>query len=310
MQSASCYEIPVFILLISPSWTTSDPWLGVNKKSQNGRCNVRLYRREVRTILILLDGGVCYKIPQIFRRFFAQASEPNPRAKMVIDYTTNLLKNIHEGVPVPDAGETRLVQGDYEYWHYGCDGFNDKGWGCGYRTLQTICSWIISNKNLQKSVPSIRSIQETLVSLEDKERSFIGSKEWIGSIEVCLVLDQLYDVLSKIIHIPSGKALTKHLDVIKAHFVEFGSPIMMGGDRDCSSKCVVGIHHNPKDTYLLIVDPHFVGMAKSAQQLENYHWVKWQNMKDFVDSSFYNLCLPQIKCTKAANVPELSKNLE
>ena len=31
----------------------------------------------------------------------------------------------------------------YEYWHYLCDGFDDRGWGCGYRTLQTIASWII-----------------------------------------------------------------------------------------------------------------------------------------------------------------------
>lgn len=35
-----------------------------------------------------------------------------------------------------------LVQGSYEYWHYGCDGLDDRGWGCGYRTLQTLCSWI------------------------------------------------------------------------------------------------------------------------------------------------------------------------
>lgn len=32
---------------------------------------------------------------------------------------------------------------EYEYWHYLCDGFDDRGWGCGYRTLQTISSWII-----------------------------------------------------------------------------------------------------------------------------------------------------------------------
>ena len=35
-------------------------------------------------------------------------------------------------------------QVEYEYWHYLCDGFDDRGWGCGYRTLQTIASWIIT----------------------------------------------------------------------------------------------------------------------------------------------------------------------
>ena len=33
---------------------------------------------------------------------------------------------------------------EYEYWHYLCDSFDDRGWGCGYRTLQTIASWIIN----------------------------------------------------------------------------------------------------------------------------------------------------------------------
>lgn len=57
-----------------------------------------------------------------------------------------LLKNVHLNLPKPNDGEITLyetVQGNYEYWHYGCDGVDDRGWGCGYRTLQTIASWII-----------------------------------------------------------------------------------------------------------------------------------------------------------------------
>ena len=38
-----------------------------------------------------------------------------------------------------------LIKGKYTYYHYECDGFNDSGWGCGYRTLQTIISWINTN---------------------------------------------------------------------------------------------------------------------------------------------------------------------
>ncbi|XP_003700157.1 UFM1 specific peptidase 1 [Megachile rotundata] len=222
------------------------------------------------------------------------------------DYSSDLLKNVHQGVLPPEPGTSFLIRGNYEYWHYGCDGFNDKGWGCGYRTLQTICSWVIMNGKLDQSVPSIRRIQEILVALEDKGESFIGSREWIGSFEVCLVLNHLYEVLSKIIHVPSGAALSEQIPAIKQHFEEFGSPIMMGGDRDCSSKCIVGIHQGAKNIYMLIVDPHFIGRAKNSEQLEAYHWVKWQDIKNFVDSSFYNLCLPQVKCMngqelKAAN---------
>lgn len=102
-------------------------------------------------------------------------------------------------------------------------------------------------------------------------------------------------------HVPNGRALRDQVSVIKGHFEEFGSPIMMGGDRDCSSKCVVGIHEGANNTYLLIVDPHFVGRATGTEQLENYRWVKWQRLDDFIGSSFYNLCLPQIKFISGYN---------
>jgi len=100
----------------------------------------------------------------------------------------------------------------------------------------------------------------------------------------------------KIIYVASGKRLIDQVDNIKKHFEQFGSPIMMGGDRDCSSKCIVGLHVGNEGVYLLIVDPHFVGKAKSTEHLKKDRWVKWQNLDDFVDSSFYNLCLPQLKC--------------
>ena len=44
------------------------------------------------------------------------------------------------------------------------------------------------------SIPSIPQIQEVLVAMGDKEREFIGSKQWIGSVEVGLVIDKIYDV--------------------------------------------------------------------------------------------------------------------
>ena len=44
------------------------------------------------------------------------------------------------------------------------------------------------------SIPSIPQIQEVLVAMGDKEKEFIGSKQWIGSVEVGLVIDKIYDV--------------------------------------------------------------------------------------------------------------------
>ena len=43
-------------------------------------------------------------------------------------------------------------------------------------------------------VPSLRKIQEILVEVGDKPPYFIGSKEWIGSFEACIVLDHLFGV--------------------------------------------------------------------------------------------------------------------
>lgn len=70
---------------------------------------------------------------------------------------------------------------------------------------------------------------------------------------------------------------------------------MMGGDKDCSSKGIVGVHQNEENTYLLIVDPHFVGKAKSTKQLIDTGYLYWKNIKDLDQHSFYNICFPQVR---------------
>ncbi len=43
-------------------------------------------------------------------------------------------------------------------------------------------------------VPSIREIQESLVAVGDKPESHVGSRDWIGTFEACIVMDHLYGV--------------------------------------------------------------------------------------------------------------------
>ena len=83
-----------------------------------------------------------------------------------------------------------MVRGDYYYYHYNQDNFNDAGWGCAYRSLQTVISWFILNTSVGKNlkVPTIPEIQTILVKLGDKDKKIIGSTDWIGAIEVNLVL--------------------------------------------------------------------------------------------------------------------------
>ena len=69
-----------------------------------------------------------------------------------------------------------------------------QGWGCAYRSLQTLWSWFLLQGFTDKKVPGHRDIQLALVEVGDKEKPFLGSKEWIGSFEVSTVLNQLLGV--------------------------------------------------------------------------------------------------------------------
>ena len=134
--------------------------------------------------------------------------------------------------------------------------------------------------------------------MEDKQKDFEGTKEWIGSVEVALILDAFCDIPGKIIHANSGIELENIFQEIKGHFENKGSPIMMGGNLDASSKGIFGTCENPDGKFFLVLDPHYVkSKSKSIdpKQLVELGWAKWINLNDFSCSSFYNLCLPQVK---------------
>lgn len=71
--------------------------------------------------------------------------------------------------------------------------------------------------------------------------------------QACLVIDYLYDIPCKMLHVNKGDDLANIVDSLRMHFDKFGSPVMMGGDVDCSSKGIMGIHVGSSDTYLLVV---------------------------------------------------------
>ena len=219
-----------------------------------------------------------------------------------------MFSRLHESLPAPgSAVRLSVVAGEYQYCHYLYDGHDDRGWGCGYRTLQTIISWLLNNYNShpQKhlNIPSLRRIQEILVEMGDKPASFAGSKEWIGSVEVGMVIDQIFDVPCKILHSRSGHDLQSLFDEVFLHFQHKRCPIMMGGDLDASSKGIFGACQTDSSKYFLVLDPHFVA-NQNSENFKNEHlveqgWAKWVQLQDFCSSSFYNLCLPQIKNTNA-----------
>nr|XP_057924597.1 inactive Ufm1-specific protease 1 [Doryrhamphus excisus]XP_057924598.1 inactive Ufm1-specific protease 1 [Doryrhamphus excisus] len=223
----------------------------------------------------------------------SDAREVDVSAKM-----TPLLTNVHTGLlpPLADPVRISLSDGDYQYYHYGCDGLDDRGWGCGYRTIQTMSSWLGHNLKVQKRPPpSFQDIQQALVSMMDKPGSFLGSKEWIGTFEASLVLDYFYNVSCKLVHVRGGgleledvavKALHQHLDKHRC-------PVMMGGDRDNSSKGIFGVCTGNSGSYLLVVDPHYYGGTLERAEAQRQGWAAWKSVSSLDQSSFYNLCLPQ-----------------
>lgn len=208
-----------------------------------------------------------------------------------------LVKNAHDGLSLPssDCERYSVISGECLYYHYGCDGKDDRGWGCGYRTIQTMASWMCLSQPLSVSPrppPSLSEIQQILVRIGDKPDSFLGSREWIGTFEASLILDELYDVSCRIVHVRHGKELELAVEDLHSHFSTHGSPIMMGGDRDNSSKGILGVCTRKQGSYLLVIDPHYFGCPLDKNSLQKQGWVSWKSVASLDQCSFYNLCLP------------------
>ena len=84
--------------------------------------------------------------------------------------------------------------------------------------------------NIRFSVSLLPVIQRFVLSVEigDKEKSFIGSKQWIGSTEVGFVLEKAAEVQSKFLSVSSGEEMTAKGRELIHHFKTQGTPVMIG----------------------------------------------------------------------------------
>eukprot|EP00899_Mesostigma_viride_P025873 jgi/Mesvir1/6470/Mv19545-RA.1 len=213
------------------------------------------------------------------------------------------LRNVHEGLPKSfvKGGTEYLVDGAYEYYHYMQDRIDDNGWGCAYRSLQTICSWFRLHHYVAAPAPSHRLIQETLVKIGDKEPSFIGSSQWIGAIELSYVLDELFGVTCKILSVQSGSEMPGKARELARHFETEGTPIMIGGG--VLAYTLLGVDFNEKtgECAFLILDPHYTG-GEDIKSIHSGGWCGWKRAQEegdgggkslFLRHAFYNLLMPQ-----------------
>ncbi|XP_012268207.2 ufm1-specific protease 2 [Athalia rosae] len=203
------------------------------------------------------------------------------------------LLNPHEalqnsGVP---GGKLSLVDGLYAYHHYMQDEFDDNGWGCAYRSLQTIVSWYRLQGYTDKPVPSHRDIQKCLVDIGDKQSTFIGSKQWIGSTEVGFVLESLLGVSVKVLCASSGQEMPALASSLAYHFQTQGTPVMIGGG--VLAHTILGVDYNESsgDVKFLILDPHYTGV-ENLTTIINKGWCGWKSPEFWKKDAFYNMCLP------------------
>lgn len=194
----------------------------------------------------------------------------------------------------PGRVRRETVQGRYAYFHYSQDGMNDSGWGCAYRSLQTVWSWFLIQAYTHKPVLTHRAIQETLHKIGDKPVSFVGSNNWIGSFEVSYVLDHHLDVVCAFINVQSGDQLVNHLDKIAEHFATQGTPIMVGGGVLAHTICGIAFDQNCPESSVryLILDPHYIG-PEDLKTMKKKNGFSWKPQSFWKSNAYYNLCLPR-----------------
>lgn len=208
--------------------------------------------------------------------------------------TDGYLLNVHKKCPKSKVsdGTVYTVQGNYSYHHYMQDRFDDNKWGCAYRSLQTLVSWFILQGYTDKAIPTHGQIQQILVDIGDKEPSFVGSRKWIGSMEVSFVLDTLLGVTSKILNVSSGADLSGKGRELAAHFTTQGTPIMIGGG--VLAHTILGVDYNEVtgDINFLVLDPHYTG-AEDIKIIIDKGWCGWKDGNFWDKNAHYNLCMPQ-----------------
>jgi len=190
-----------------------------------------------------------------------------------------------------DPVATGEILGNYRYYHYRSDD-GDTGWGCAYRSLQSIASWFSMNGRTDISRPPTHcEIQTALVSTGDKPSKFINSRQWIGSFEVCTVLNQLYGIESRIVHVTNGTEMDNQARFLINHFKKGGSPIMIGGGVLAHTIIGCKLSESTGDVLFLILDPHFTG-KDDVEVILKKGWVGWKDMSFWDKKAFYNMCVP------------------
>lgn len=183
----------------------------------------------------------------------------------------------------------------YEYFHYSIDGEKDSGWGCAYRSIQTMISWFLNNSSFIDRVLSIIDMQRLLRRVDYAHSDLeVGSNRWIGCMEASNILSDISHgkISCRILHANSILELKRFIfDDVQEHLVEIGSPAMIGaGDY---AYTIIGV--SSESGSILVLDPHFNGADSHNALSKGY--IGWMNVEKLfrwskISSGFINICLP------------------
>jgi hypothetical protein len=223
-----------------------------------------------------------------------------------------LLRDAHVGLAPPGVknGATALVQGTYEYFHYmqwtGCgdddkyrEKYDDCGWGCAYRSLQSILSWFRLQGYTSLANPTHYEIQKTLVDHCGQDAGqLLGKKMWLGSQDLSYYFDHMLGVTCRTKVANSGDDVPALGRELVHHFETQGTPVMIGGGELAFTLLGVSFDERTGDIRYLIMDPHYTG-ADDLSQIQP-KWVGWKSgdtlthlgTKLFKSDTFYSFCLP------------------
>jgi len=203
------------------------------------------------------------------------------------------LIDVHESVGESAISATMIgiVFGHYQYRHYMQDNFDDKNWGCAYRSFQTIWSWFLLNGYTDKPVPTHREIQQALVDVGDKQPNFVGSRQWVGSLELSYCLSHIAEVESRILSVTTGDEMGQKARELIHHFRTQVTPVMIGGGVLAHTILGVAYNEDSGESKFLVLDPHYTG-DENIRTIVDKGWCDWKPVSFWDKNAFYNMMMP------------------
>lgn len=185
---------------------------------------------------------------------------------------------------------------NYVLYHYKIDGFDDCGYGCSYRNIQTILSAYSNKKNIV-----IPKIEDILKYFNQNYKKMYHKQLWIEPVQVSYYLTEMYDIKTENVlyivndydtdkmlktdikdymsndRIYNVKSFNNLLNKILKHFENSNLPIII--DDGTYSYCLLNIENNN----IIISDPHTT---------DSNNVLKKKNLS-VLYNNFWMICIPE-----------------